>query len=138
MIQYVPLPISTVQGNLSAYLAHGVTPPPVAGGKSRADGMWTGARSKEDKKSRAKQANVQWTLKPPYLHFRTVDAFRSPEVVSRRSHHVASMWASPADIVLSLWWSSIIDLIRPLLIVSFVDTERKFLSNGGAYQVQVR
>ena len=76
-IQYVPLPISTAQGNLSADLAHWETPPPVAGGKTRADAICTRPRSKEEKKRREKQENVQWTLKPPYLHFRTDHAFPS-------------------------------------------------------------
>jgi len=62
------VPIGTAQGDLSADLAEGETPPPVTGGKTHANAICTGPRSKEEKKRRDKQENIQ---KWPRLHILT-------------------------------------------------------------------
>jgi len=52
-----------LNGDLSADPAHGETPPPLGCDpevvKTRADAICTGPRSKEEKKGREKQENIQ-------------------------------------------------------------------------------
>ena len=123
------------------------------GGKTCADAIYTGPSSKEEKKRREKQENIQKWSRPLYLQFRTKPLLLRPSIPIARISHCRSLseFARVVELLLLTWhrWelpllASVIAIrdhrLYTLIVCSIICRypTRKLLWHSYTYEVQAR